>query len=139
MEDDKVHVGDVFRVGSALVEVTQPRVPCSKLAMKMETPTFLKPFMTSGRVGFYLRVLEEGQVGAGDVVERVKVGPERMTVREMFHLLYFDSDNLEGARRALRIPAISPGWRNSFEEIVAKVSEALSRASDCCSGQERRH
>ena len=139
MEDDKVHVGDVFRVGSALVEVTQPRVPCSKLAMKMEAPTFLKPFMTSERVGFYLRVLKEGQVGAGDVVERVKVGPERMTVREMFHLLYFDSDNLEGARRALRIPAISPGWRSSFEEIVAKVSEALSRASDCCSGQERRH
>jgi len=103
--------------------------------MKMETPTFLKQFMTSGRVGVYLRVLKEGQVGAADVVERVKVGPERMTVREMFHLLYFDSDNLEGARRALRIPAMSPGWRSSFEEIVAKVSEALSKSSDCCSGQ----
>jgi len=135
MLEDEIHIGDVFRVGKATVEVTQPRVPCSKLAMKMETPTFLKPFMTSERVGFYLRVLKEGQVGAGDVVERVKVGPERMTVREMFHLLYFDSDNLDGARRALRIPALSPGWRSSFEEIVGKASEALSKASDCCSGQ----
>ena len=67
MPDDKVNVGDVFRVGTALVEVTQPRVPCFKLAMKMEMPNFLKVLMPSERVGFYLRVLEEGEVGAGDV------------------------------------------------------------------------
>ncbi len=135
MPEDKVNVGDVYRVGTALVEVTQPRVPCFKLAMKMERPDFLKVFMPSERVGFYFRVLEEGDVGAGDVVERVKVDPEQMTVREMFHLLYFAKQNLEGARKALRIPAMSPGWRGSFEEIVGKAPKGSAEGVDCCSGQ----
>ncbi|MEE8256588.1 MAG: MOSC domain-containing protein, partial [Acidobacteriota bacterium] len=135
MPEDKVNVGDVYRVGTALVEVTQPRVPCFKLAMKMERPDFLKVFMPSERVGFYFRVLEEGDVGAGDVVERVKVDPEQMTVREMFNLLYFAKQNLEGARKALRIPAMSPGWRGSFEEIVGKAPKGSAEGVDCCSGQ----
>ena len=127
-------MGDVFRAGTALVETTQPRVPCFKLAMKMERPEFLKAFMTSERVGFYFRVLEEGQVGAGDILERVEVGPEQMTVREMFHLLYFAKEKLEGARKALRIPAMSPGWRGSFEQIVGKAPTGPSPDVDCCSG-----
>ena len=135
MPDDKVNVGDVFRVGTALVEVTQPRVPCFKLAMKMEMPNFLKVLMPSERVGFYLRVLEEGEVGAGDVLERVKVGPEQMSVREMFHLLYFAKQKPEGARKALRIPAMSPGWRGSFEEIVGKAPKGSAEGVDCCSGR----
>jgi len=135
MPDDKVNVGDVFRVGTALVEVTQPRVPCFKLAMKMEMPNFLKVLMPSERMGFYLRVLEEGEVGAGDVVERVKVDPEQMTVREMFHLLYFAKQKPEGARKALRIPAMSPGWRGSFEEIVGKAPKGSAEGVDCCSGR----
>ena len=135
MLEDNVHVGDVFRIGTALVEVTQPRVPCFKLAMKMGMPEFLKVFMPSERVGFYFRVLEEGEVGAGDALERLKVGPEQMTVREMFHLLYFAKQKLEGARKALRIPAMSPGWRGSFEQIVGKVPTGPSPDADCCSGQ----
>jgi len=135
MPDDKVNVGDVFRVGTALVEVTQPRVPCFKLAMKMEMPNFLKVLMPSERVGFYLRVLEEGEVGAGDVVERVKIDPEQMTVREMFHLLYFAKQKPEGARKALRIPAMSPGWRDSFEDIVGKAPKGSAEGVDCCSGR----
>jgi MOSC domain-containing protein YiiM len=135
MLEDNVHVGDVFRVGTALVEVTQPRVPCFKLAMKMGMPEFLKVFMPSGRVGFYFRVLEEGEVGAGDALERVKVGPEQMTVREMFHLLYFTKQKLEGARKALRIPAMSPGWRGSFEQIVGKAQKGPAEGVDCCAGR----
>ena len=135
MLEDNVHVGDVFRVGTALVEVTQPRVPCFKLVMKMGMPEFLKVFMPSERVGFYFRVLEEGEVGAGDALERVKVGPEQMTVREMFRLLYFAKQKLEGARKALRIPAMSPGWRGSFEQIVGKAQTGPAEAVDCCSGQ----
>ena len=134
MREDDIHIGDVFRVGAALVEVTQPRVPCFKLAMKMGMPGFLKLFMPSERVGFYFRVLEEGEVGAGDVLERTKVGPEQMTVRQMFHLLYFDNKNVESARKALRIPALSPGWRGSFEEIVGKAPKGSAEAVDCCSG-----
>jgi MOSC domain-containing protein YiiM len=138
MLDDAIYVGDVFRVGGALVEVTQPRVPCFKLGIKMRFPQFPKMFLTSGRPGFYLRVLEEGEVGAGDVLDRVKTDPERMTVQEVCHLLYFDQKNLEGAQKALRIQALSPGWRGSFEERLIKAgvpiedSEELKESEKCC-------
>ena len=121
MTEDEVHIGDVFRVGGALVEVTQPRVPCYKLGLKMGLRGFEKRFLASCRVGFYLRVLEEGEVGAGDGLDRVRTDPERITVREMCHLLYFDPENLEGAKKALRIRALSPGWRQSFEERLARA------------------
>lgn len=135
MLEDEIHIGDVFRVGGALVEVTQPRVPCAKLGFKMGMAKFPKLFLQNSRVGFYLRVLEEGEVGAGDVIERVKVDAERMTVREINHLLYFDQENLEGAKKALRIRALSPGWRGSFKERSAKNSKEPLESVDCCSGR----
>ena len=125
MLEDEVNVGDVFRVGGALVEVTQPRVPCYKLGIKMGLRGFEKKFLASRRVGFYLRVLEVGEVGAGDTFDRVRTDPVRMTVREICGLLYFDPKNLEGARKALRISALSPGWRQSFEERLAKTEARL--------------
>ena len=121
MLDDDIHVGDRFRIGTAVFEVTQPRVPCYKLALKMGVEGFYKQLLKSGRPGFYFRVLEEGDVGAGDVVERISVHPIAMTVRQMSTLLYFEKDNLDGARNALRIDALSPGWRQSFETRVAKA------------------
>ncbi len=138
MLDHAVYVGDQFRVGTALVEVTQPRVPCFKLGIKMGMPQFPKMFLASGRPGFYLRVLEEGEVGAGDVVDRVKTDLERMTVRDVCHLLYFDPKNVEGAKRALRIQALSRGWRRSFEERLTKAgvpldpSEEPKEGKECC-------
>jgi MOSC domain-containing protein YiiM len=120
MEDD-IHIGDVFRVGGALVEVSQPRPPCFKLGIKMGMAGFPKLFLSSGRVGFYLRVLEEGEVGAGDVFERIESDPEQVSVREMSRLLFFEPEDLEGAKRALRVRALSPGWRDSFEERLAKA------------------
>lgn len=119
MLEDAVHVGDIFRVGGALVEVTQPRVPCFKLGIKMGSAQFPKRFLASGRVGFYLRVLEEGEVGAGDMLQPIQVEPEPMTVREVLRLAFFDRGNLEGAKKALRIPALSPGWRSLFQERLA--------------------
>lgn len=122
LTDEEVHVGDRFRAGGALVEVTQPRVPCAKLAIRMDEPGFLRPFMAEARVGYYLRVLEEGEVGSGDAIARVHADPERMSVREMFKLLYHDEEKLEGAKRAQRIAALSPGWRDAFGEILARAA-----------------
>jgi MOSC domain-containing protein YiiM len=119
LTEETVCVGDQFRVGDALVQVTQPRVPCYKLAFKMDEPTFVKQFMQAERVGFYVRVLEEGQVGAGDTITRVKRDPREMSVRDIFHLLYFDNENYAAAEKALQIEALAPGWRGSFEEIAA--------------------
>src|SRR5262249_4207930 len=110
MLEDAVHIGDVFRVGGALVQVSEPRVPCAKLALKMGMATFPKRFLASERVGFYLRVLEEGEVGAGDPIERVETDPEHMTVREFVLLSYFDEGNREGMRKALRIATLPPDW-----------------------------
>lgn len=124
MPEERIHIGDVFRVGSALVEVSQPRVPCYKLGLKMGSTRFIKQFLASGRVGFYLRVLEEGEVGAGDEIHRVRAGPEQMTIREIVRLAYFDPENVAGTQKAIRIPALSPGWREMFEERLLEAGLA---------------
>ena len=123
MLEDMVHIGDVFRIGEALVEVSQPRVPCFKLGIKMRDPQIVKPFLQSERVGFYVRVLEEGEVGAGDAIERTKLGEGQMTVKEIVHLRHFDNTNTEAAEKAANLPALTPSWRDSFEEIVVKTQE----------------
>ena len=121
MLDEDIHVGDVFRIGTALFEVSQPRVPCYKLAIKVGVEGFYNRILKSGRTGFYFRVLDEGEVGAGDVIERVSLDPAGMTVPQVSDLLYFDEDDLDSARGALRIRALSPGWKQSFEERLAKA------------------
>lgn len=120
LTEAEVYVGDIFRVGEALLEVTQPRVPCFKLGLKMGLPQFPKQFLRSGRSGFYLRVLEQGMVSAGDEISRVQVGPERLSIRALLGLFYFERDNLEMAQRALRIPALSHSWREELEERLKK-------------------
>ncbi len=120
LPDDRVHIGDIFQVGGALLEVSQPRVPCFKLELKMEKPGFSRRFLASGRLGFYLRVLEEGDVGAGDVIERVKTNPGQVSVREIARLLYFDRDNLDKIRQVLRLRALAQAWRNPFEKLLGK-------------------
>jgi ferredoxin-NADP reductase/MOSC domain-containing protein YiiM/predicted pyridoxine 5'-phosphate oxidase superfamily flavin-nucleotide-binding protein len=128
MLEDEIHVGDIFRVGNALVEVSQPRVPCYKLAIKMGIEGFQNQFMASGRMGFYFRVLEEGEVGADDPVELVSRDPEAMTVRAVNELLYFDRENLTGTAKALGISALAHGWKGSFEDRLAKaVAPAKAR------------
>jgi len=121
MLDDDIHVGDRFRIGTTLFEVTQPRVPCFKLAIKMDVEDFYSQILSSGRLGFYLRVLEEGEVGAEDVIEKVHEDPLAMTIQEVNSLMYFDKNNFNGMNNALKIKALSPGWRNTFEERLAKA------------------
>jgi MOSC domain-containing protein YiiM len=117
--DDQVAVGDVFGIGDALVEVTQPRVPCFKLGILMGIPDFQKRFSETCRVGFYFKVLQEGDVGAEDLFQQVGAASVRMTVGAMYRLLYFEPDNLTDAEKALEIEALSPGWRQSFADRVA--------------------
>ncbi len=124
LTEDSVHIGDRYRIGGALLEVSQPRVPCFKLGVRMAREDFPKLFLNSGRVGFYLRVLEEGELGVGETIEIVSTDHNRMTVREIHQLLFFDKGNLEGARKALGIQALSPGWRGAFQEVLGLSAEA---------------
>ena len=119
--ETEVYVGNSYRVGAAVVQVTQPRVPCYKLGIRMNDPSFVKRFMVAERSGFYLRVLEEGLVGAGDRFELVQEDPQQMTVHDINHLLYFEQDPLL-AEKALKIEALAPGWRASFEDMLATVN-----------------
>ncbi len=135
MTDDAVRIGDVFRVGSASVQVSQPRLPCYKLAIKMENPKFPKLFLLSRRTGFYLRVLEEGDVGVGDEFELIERDAEPLTVEETVNLSYFDRENLERVQAVLRVKALPSGWREGFEEQLRKAGIAAGAEAaedDCC-------
>jgi len=116
MVEKDVCIGDVFRAGSAEFEVSQPRTPCFKLALKMQLPDFPKQFLGSGRIGFYLRVVKEGEVGAGDEIVGVHSDPARLSIAVVNRLMYFERDDLMAISRAVKVEALAPGWRDAFLE-----------------------
>jgi ferredoxin-NADP reductase/MOSC domain-containing protein YiiM/ferredoxin len=118
LPDDAVCIGDRYQIGSALFEVTQPRVTCYRVGIRTNEPRMPALLTSSGRPGFYFRVLQEGEVGAGDEIVKVGEAKERMTVAEINALLYSPDHPRDGLERALRIEALSPGWRGSFEALL---------------------
>jgi ferredoxin-NADP reductase/MOSC domain-containing protein YiiM/ferredoxin len=122
MSDDEVCVGDRYRIGQALFEVTQPRVTCYRVGMRMNEPRMPALLTSSGKPGFYFRVLQEGEVEAGDEIVKVADGPERMTVAGINALLYLPGHSRQQLERALRIPALSAGWRISFQALLQNES-----------------
>lgn len=120
LTDREVCIGDRYRIGSALFEVTQPRVTCYRVGIRMNEPQMAALLVARGRPGFYLRVIEEGEVGAGDEIVQVTTGAERMSVAEIDALLYRPGHPRNELVRALRIPALSAGWRGSFEALLAQ-------------------
>jgi ferredoxin-NADP reductase len=118
LPDDAVCIGDRYQIGSALFEVTQARVTCYRVGIRMNEPRMPALLTSSGRPGFYLRVLQEGEVGPGDEIVKVGEGKERMTVAEINALLYLPNHARDRLERALRIEALSPGWRSSFEALL---------------------
>jgi len=118
LPDNAVCIGDRYQIGSALFEVTQPRVTCYRVGIRMNEPRMPALLTSSGRPGFYFRVLREGDVGAGDEIVKAGEAKERMTVAEINALLYSPDHARVGLERALRIEALSPGWRSSFEALL---------------------
>jgi ferredoxin-NADP reductase/MOSC domain-containing protein YiiM len=118
MPDSAVCIGDRYRIGSALFEVTQPRVTCYRVGIRTNEPRMPALLTSSGRPGFYFRVLEEGEIGAGDDIVKVGDANEPMTVARINALLYSSSHPRDQLERALRIGALSPGWRWSFEALL---------------------
>ena len=117
--DDEVCIGDRYRIGSALFEVTQPRVTCYRVGIRMDEPRMAALLTGHGRPGFYFRVLEEGAVQPGDDVVKVATGVGRMSVASINALLYLDRrPDPQLLQRALRIPALSPGWQVSFRALL---------------------
>jgi ferredoxin-NADP reductase/MOSC domain-containing protein YiiM len=124
LPDGVVCIGDRFQIGTALFEVTQPRVTCYRVGIRMNEPQMAALLVSKGRPGFYFRVLKEGDVGERDEIVKVGEARERMTVAEIDALLYLPNHTHDLLERALRIDALSPGWRGSFEALLQSKQNA---------------
>lgn len=121
LPDDEVCIGDRYRIGSAVFEVTQPRVTCYRVGIRMAEPRMAALLVAHHRPGFYMRVIEEGEVEAGDAVVKLADGPERLTVAAADALLYLPGREPAEVERALRIDAFSPGWKASFRDMAQSM------------------
>ena len=116
LREDAVHVGDRFRVGSAELLVTQPRLPCYKLGIRFGRADMVKRFLASGRTGFYFAVLREGEVGAGDAIHLVARDELGVSIAELTRLYVGEHPDHEVLRRVIRVPALPASWRAHFLE-----------------------
>jgi MOSC domain-containing protein YiiM len=114
--EDAVNVGDQFRVGAALLQATQPRLPCYKLGLKFGREDMVRRFLTGGRYGWYLAVVAEGEIGAGDTIERVHRDPHNLTVADIARLFLHERHNRTMMQRAVEHEGLPVGWRASFQE-----------------------
>jgi len=121
LSEEEVHIGDRFRVGSSEMEVSQPRMPCYKLAVKFGRDDILKRFLASGRTGFYLRVLAEGQLATGAVIAPIKRASASVPVAEIARLYRDGTDNADVLRRVAAIEALADGWRDYFRGRLEKL------------------
>jgi ferredoxin-NADP reductase/MOSC domain-containing protein YiiM/ferredoxin len=118
LSDDEVCIGDRYQIGTAVFEVTQPRVTCYRVGIRMNDQRIPAMLVSHRRPGFYFRLLQEGEVQAGDEIMKLASGPERMTVSEVDALLYLPGHPRQQLLRALRIPSLSPGWQASFRALL---------------------
>jgi ferredoxin-NADP reductase/MOSC domain-containing protein YiiM/ferredoxin len=128
LADDQVCIGDRYQIGGAVFEVTQPRVTCFRVGIRMNDPQIPALLVSHHRPGFYFRVLTEGPVEAGQEIIKVASGPEGMTVAETDALLYLPGHPRQQLLRALRIPALSGGWKTSFTEMLDQPGQAAGNA-----------
>ncbi len=119
LADSEVCIGDRFRIGGTIVEVSQPRDTCYRVGIRLENPEMPALLVAHRRPGFYFRVVQEGEIGAGDRIEKLSDGPEHMTVAEIDALLYSADHPLDALRRAVRIPALSQDWQGSMQVLLA--------------------
>ena len=124
MNEAGINVGDKFRVGSAIVMATQPRMPCYKLGIRFGRADILKRFLASGRTGFYFAVLQEGEVGAGDRLELIEKNEPRDRVSDITRLYTSEKNNLSLLRRATEVEQLPESWRNYFQDHIDKLTDS---------------
>jgi ferredoxin-NADP reductase/MOSC domain-containing protein YiiM/ferredoxin len=125
LADDEVCIGNRYRIGTAVFEVSQPRVTCYRLGIRMDNPQMAALLVSHRRPGFYCRVITEGEVGAGDEIQKIADGPERISVAETDSLLYSAKHDLNRIAIAARIPALSPGWKGSFNGFLQADKDGI--------------
>lgn len=128
LPDDEVCIGDRYRIGDAEFEVTQPRVTCYRVGLRVGVPSMAALLVSHRRPGFYLRVIQEGEVRAGQEIVKTASGPGEVTVAEIDALLYLPGHPRDSLERALQVPALSPGWKASLESLVAQADGSAGNA-----------
>jgi MOSC domain-containing protein YiiM len=126
--ESEVSLGDSFEIGSSKVIATQPRMPCYKLGVRFGRMDILKKFLASGRSGIYFKVLEEGEVGAGDPIIQIKKDTNRVGITDIVRLYSSDREDIEMMRRAVKVEALPEGWRDYFLEQIRRVEKAQTRS-----------
>lgn len=119
MREEDVCIGDTFELGQAIVQVTQPRQPCFKLAKKYNIPKLPLYFQETGYTGFYFRVLKEGWVSSVDTLKRLQSDPKGVSVAFANRIMHKEKQNIEGIKRILQVNALSSSWRKSFEKRIS--------------------
>jgi ferredoxin-NADP reductase/MOSC domain-containing protein YiiM len=130
LSDDEVCIGDRYRIGGAEFEVTQPRVTCYRVGIRLNEPRMPELLVAHHRPGFYFRVLQEGEVGTEDEIIKTADGPERISVADVDALLYLPGHSSEQLQRALRIPALSKGWQSSFQAMLQQDLSSKTTAGN---------
>jgi len=120
--ESKLNIGDKFRVGSAIVMVTEPRMPCYKLGIKFGRPDIVKRFLPSERTGFYFSVLQEGEVGVGDPIELIERSRDSLRVSDVTALYTHEKHNIGLLRRAIEIEALPESWKSYFQHRLGKLT-----------------
>ena len=120
LDESNINIGDRFRLGSAEVMATEPRMPCYKLGIKFGRPDIIKRFLTSGRTGFYLSVQREGEVGAGDEIELIARDANNVKVADITGLYSINKGDVEMMRRAIAVDVLPESWRNHLRKQLAR-------------------
>ena len=123
LNEDTINIGDSFRMGSAEVVATQPRLPCYKLGIKFGRMDIVRRFLASGRPGIYFKVLLEGEVEAGDSIDLISKDENNITIKDIVRLYVKDNKDIESMQRAIRVKDLPIGWRNHFREQIKQLTK----------------
>ena len=134
LADKDVCIGDRYAIGTAVFEVTQPRVTCYRVGISLGVPEMPALLVAHKRPGFYFRVIQEGEIGTGDVIQKIADGPEHMSIADVDALLYSTEHPKEQLQRALKIPALSKGWNQSFQDLLRSAEAGITAGNTGLSG-----
>jgi MOSC domain-containing protein YiiM len=126
--ENEVNVGDCFRMGTSKVIATQPRMPCYKLGVKFGNMDILRKFLASGRSGIYFKVLEEGEVGAGDSIIKLRNDPHGVTISDIVRIYAMDKEDIDMMRCALRVKDLPKGWRSYFLDQIRLIEKKQKKS-----------
>ena len=125
-DEDKINIGDQFKINECLLQVSQPRIPCYKIGIKLNSREFPKMFSQSGLLGSYLRVIHDGEISTGDVIHKVHSEENSMSVKDIAHLLFVDVKNIELMKQALDIKPLTEEIKEKFRERLMKLGDFSS-------------